>query len=183
MDFTERRVHDRTKRRMPCELVIEGRRQRGIVLDLSPTGLFVQTSAKPPKGGHLGVEMTVDGERLVLEARVVRKRVVPPQLLSAAAGGLGLRIVSAPASYFDFLARIGRTPEARAAPRPRGGPETAPEPEAEPEPAARFRVRLGQVGGSRTRTLEVEAADEHAARKLALAEAGSEWKVLQLDWL
>ena len=39
---------DRVKQRLTCELVIGDRNHQGIVLDLSKTGLFIQTSASPP---------------------------------------------------------------------------------------------------------------------------------------
>ena len=34
----------RVKRRITCELVIEGKRYSGIMLDVSATGMFVQTA-------------------------------------------------------------------------------------------------------------------------------------------
>ena len=46
----ERRRAERIKQRLTCELIIGDRRHPGIVLDISETGLFVQTSASPPQG-------------------------------------------------------------------------------------------------------------------------------------
>jgi hypothetical protein len=46
----ERRRAERIKQRLTCELIIGDRRHPGIVLDISETGLFVQTSASPPPG-------------------------------------------------------------------------------------------------------------------------------------
>jgi hypothetical protein len=42
----------------------------------------------------------------------------------------------------------------------------------------RFRVRVKQISGPRTRTIEVEGEDQPAADQKALEELGEGWKVL-----
>lgn len=48
-------------------------------------------------------------------------------------------------------------------------------------PEIRYRVRLKQVGGSRTRTCTVVCGSEAEAGELALAEVGEDWKILELE--
>jgi hypothetical protein len=50
---------------------------------------------------------TERGEDIELVVDVIRKLVVPRPLLSIARGGVGVRIVSAPDAYYEFLSRIG----------------------------------------------------------------------------
>lgn len=154
---------------MACRITTGGKQFSGVILDLSATGLFVQTSAKPPPEEPLTVEISVPGQReaLRLEARVVRLLIVPPRLISVAHGGLGLRITNAPEAYFAFLGSI--LPEAA---RPTA---TA----ASGAPAKRgFRVRVSQIGGTRSRTLHVLAESPEEAVALAFEETGPGWKVL-----
>ena len=98
----------RSKKRLPCTLVIEGNRLAGIVLDLSASGLFVQTSANPSPGARVDVELEIPGEaqRALLVGRVARTKVVPPRLKGVVHGGLGLHIESAPETFFHYLAQL-----------------------------------------------------------------------------
>lgn len=201
----------RTKKRLTCTLVIDGARLSGIVLDLSASGLFVQTSANPPAGSEIGLEIDVPGQqqRLDLVVRVVRRKVVPPRLKSVVHAGLGLQIQNAPEGYFRYVAQLqpGNTPAASAkaaAPETAAALETGAPP-AEAAPAAkaaaarasasrggapsrapaprqeRFRVRVSQIGGSRSRSLEIKAASESEARSEAETACGEGWKILACD--
>ena len=44
-----------------------------------------------------------------------------------------------------------------------------------------FRVRVKQVGGTRTRTLRVTAADGEAARREVAEDLGDRWKILEVS--
>ncbi len=193
----------RTKKRLACTLMIEGSRLAGIVLDLSASGLFVQTSANPAHGARVGLELDIPGEsqRCPLAVRVARRKVVPPRLKSVVHGGLGLQIENAPEAYFRYLAQIQADEAAAAsagasAPPAKASPAVAPPP-AKASPARtsaprrrpsprrpavpkkeRFRVRVSQIGGSRSRSLEVSAASEEDARREAMAASGGGWKIL-----
>ena len=170
----EKRGGDRRKRRVTCE--IEGRagRTRGIVLDLSPRGLFVQTDTGPALGEPVRVHLRGPGDQaLVIDAEVARKRVVPRRLSSVATGGLGLRIRQAPEEFFSLLSTDP----------PRATPATAPAtggPPVTPPAEVLFRVRVQQCGGPRSRNLLVSAAGEQAARERAMEDLGEEWKVLEV---
>ena len=166
-------------------------RYSGVILDVSATGFFVQTIAKPSPQDRVTVEISVPGQRepVRVEACVARLRVVPPQLMNVAHGGLGLRITNAPEAYFKFLgALMPESPTPEAAPAPLAPRDEAPAPAGPPEPRApavcgagerAFRVRVSQNGGRRSRTLRRAAASAEAAAALVLAEIGEGWRVLE----
>jgi hypothetical protein len=195
---------------MACTIVVGQRRHSGFVLDVSATGLFVQTSASPPPGSQVEVELSVPGERdpVHIRAAVARRKVVPPRLRTVAHGGVGLQIQSAPEAYFTMIAALQEMgpaageadPPEAAAPKqakakhagakgasdPAGKkkarpkrPRKLPPRMAPPPPRLSFRVRIQQ--GARSRRMNVVAATEEDARRQALAEAGSGWKVLGCD--
>ena len=84
----ERRRAERIDRKLTCELVIAGRRHPGIVLDLSPLGVFVQTAVAPPPGEKVGVRLLrSDATCVEVDAIVVRRHVVPRRLASIASSG------------------------------------------------------------------------------------------------
>jgi hypothetical protein len=149
------RRSDRVKRRVTCELAVGGRRHRGIVLDLSETGVFVQTEATPGPGARLQLRFHAgDGTAFEVEGSVARRQVAPPQLAGVVRGGLGLRVHTPPPAYFELL---GQTAEeattasgARAVAAARSasargsgaeaGPARAPAPRAAGGPATRSQV-------------------------------------------
>ena len=103
MGRPEKRTRERFKKRVSCELLFEERRYSGIVIDVSPRGLFVQTSAKPKLGRRVMVLLRVPGVGTCeIATRVARLKMVPPQLLSVVNGGVGL-FVEMPTPEFDRL--------------------------------------------------------------------------------
>lgn len=104
------RVTNRIKKRISCALKHGERRHAGIVLDVSKTGLFVQTSAKPRPGDEVEVALSMPGrkESVTVRARVARTKLVPPQLLTVAQGGVGLHIENAPQDYLEFVERVSQ---------------------------------------------------------------------------
>ena len=100
------RVDPRFKKRMSCRLKQEQRTYAGMVLDVSRTGLFVQTSAGAKPGDEVEVLL---GSReqaapVALTAEVVWQRKVPAQLRIVVEGGVGLKIRYAPELYYALLA-------------------------------------------------------------------------------
>jgi len=172
MPFDSRAL-DRIKRRMPCELLVRQHWHSGRVLDLSARGLFVQTNAKPRPRERVELRIACDGtEALHLFVEVARLKRVPPSLLCVAGGGIGVRIVIAPEEYFQFLCRL--VPPEQQAPLVFA---------AEPGEGPRFRVRVREIGGSRSRRIEVSASDREAARGRALEGIGEGWKILDVEEL
>lgn len=184
------RQAERTKHRAPCTVTIGGRRHNGFLIDYSTSGMFIQTSASPKVGERLDIEVTLRGQRMPMHVEVARRRAVPAQLRSVAGGGIGVRILSAPESFYALIAadREARVDEAVRAPEPPPRAR-APVSSALPAPAAasptaprqRFRVRLRATRGNRSRSLEIEAGSEREARERALKELGDDWKILEIQ--
>jgi hypothetical protein len=166
----DKRRHRRHSRRIPCQLFIGQREHSALVLDLSVTGLFIQTNARPEIGERLRVHLAHERAPLELTVEVARSRHVPPSLLAAARGGVGVRIVSAPEEYDRLLVRL------------RIAEPTASEFEYESE-TPHFRVHVVQAGGSRSRRVEVAASDAEKASARALEEVGTGWRVLRVQAL
>lgn len=196
-------VSGRSKQRAPCTITIDGRRHSGFVLDVSRTGLFIQTSAKPKPGQRLDIELTVRGETLQMHVEVARRKQVPTQLLTVAHGGVGVRVLNAPEAFYQLLAefqtkgvdlvsaaskgpasasRAASASPRRKASRSRQAPQRKPRESATPKAASdrEFRVRVMKVSGTRTRTLRVRGADEAASRHSVASDLGDEWKILEV---
>jgi hypothetical protein len=167
MSQHDRRGYDRKKRRIPCTLWVGTREHNALVLDLSPSGLFIQTHAKTQRGERLRIRIH-ESTVMELEVEVARTKHVPPNLLAATKGGIGVRVVSAPEEYYQLLAELGISDGTRTL-------------ELEPEPGLRYRVHVAQTGGPRSRRVEVAASDEDAARVRVLEELGDGWKVLRVE--
>ena len=178
------RRFERKKRRMPCDVVFEGRQHSGLVLDVSPGGLFIQTSAKAKPGDRLDLKLSLPGEaqKLPLQVEVVRRVVVPARLLAVAHGGVGVRILNAPEVYYNFMEALGigadsgefKTKPRSAEKSEEGAPSGA-------QPQQSYRVRVKQIQGPRSRNLDVTAASEEEARNQAQAELGEGWQVLEVE--
>ena len=172
----------RFKKRIPCRLKVGGESQTAMALNLSKSGLFVQTSAGPPRGESVVVDLDVaDGsETISVEARVVWRRVVAPHLRTISQGGVGLHIESAPETYYHFLSGVaGQALGARSS----AGDEAAePEPEEPSGDAGKeFRVRVKQEGGPRSRALVLRGESEDEARTEALKVVGQGWMILEVE--
>ena len=193
------RIFERKRRQMPCTLMLDGRHHGGLILDVSPGGLYIQSSAKIKPGDQLEIQMTIPGVegRHQLQVEVVRKIIVPARLLKIARGGVGVRIINAPEAYYQFMDDLGVTEDAgtskleqlenrrakaaatSSAAKAKSEAEAAPEPKEEPPaPQSQFRVRIKQSQGPRSRTVSVEADSEDDARRQALHAAGAGWIVL-----
>jgi hypothetical protein len=155
------RIFERKRRQMPCTLTLDGRNHGGLILDVSPGGLYIQSSAKIKPGDQIELQTTIPGVegRLRLEVEVVRKVVVPAQLLKVAHGGVGVRIINAPEAYYQFMDNLGVTADAgtskleqlenrraesvevsrqeEARPEPEAKPEPKPEAKPKPKPEAK----------------------------------------------
>jgi len=172
---TKDRVATRHRWRLACEVVSDGRSQRAIVLDMSETGVFVQTGTRLPPGAEVDVRvlLTDGAEPILLRARVARNKQVPPQLTSVARGGVGLKILDAPAAYYETIASLEGSDAKR-----------QPNASAVPQPArTRFRVRVKQADGPRSRSVEILADSPDDARALALAQVGAGWEAVGADVL
>ncbi len=105
--MTKRRF-PRIKRRLSCEVSIDGRRRVGVVLDLSPGGFFVQTQAAPEIGSKVLVHLRDRSDRVVdVPVRIASRREIAPRLRSVARGGIGCAVAAPPEEYFQLLHSLG----------------------------------------------------------------------------
>jgi hypothetical protein len=175
--MAETRSAKRHKWRLPCEIVFEGGRQRSFVIDLSESGLFVQTGAKLRPGSQVEVHLAIEsmGAPILLRARVARTKQVPAQLTSVAHGGVGLQLLDVPTAWIDAVRRLSSGTSLR------GSASAASTPPSPRIALERFRVRIKQSDGPRSRTLELRAESADHARTLALREAGAGWEAVAAD--
>ena len=100
----ERREHPRSKRRIPCELQHGGNRYRGIAVNVSPSGLFIQTDATLNPGAEVELELLVDEFRnFSLRGVVIHRRAIPPMLAPLIRPGVGVQIIEAPDAFFEVV--------------------------------------------------------------------------------
>jgi len=101
----------RFRKRIPCKVRRSRSTFSGLVVDVSATGLFVQTSAAAMAGDE--IDITLSGREqepaITVNAQVVWRRQVPYQLRSMVEGGLGLKIRYAPEQYYAILAEAARS--------------------------------------------------------------------------
>ena len=176
-----KRTTNRRKRRIPCTLWVGEREHTALVLDLSPSGLFIQTHARTQRGERLRLQLSHENTAIELRIEVVRMKQVPPNLLAAARGGIGARIVEAAPAYQALMKQLGIAERAR--PSIEYAPEPQPEVEARSESGSRFRIHVAQIGGPRSRRVEVSAPDAEIASASALEQLGDGWKVLRVEAL
>ena len=101
----------RFQKRIPCAFNAGGRSCSGLVLNVSRSGLFLQTSTPEKSGAVVDLELNpLDRhEPIALKARIVWKRAVPAHMRSMAKGGLGMQIVWADEAYYGLLASLIET--------------------------------------------------------------------------
>jgi Tfp pilus assembly protein PilZ len=176
------KVEPRFKKRLPCRVKVAGSSYAGMVLNVSRGGLFIQTSAGPPPGAGVTVDLDVANRTATVPigARVVWRRVVAPHLRTLSQGGVGVRIESAPEAYFQFLSAVAGG--VFASPPSTGHEACAPAPESPSESAGiEFRVRVKQQGGPRSRTMVLQCESEAEARTRALGVVGAGWVILDVE--
>lgn len=97
----DKRRHKRYKRRLTVDLDLGGQCLRAFVIDLSSSGMFVQTNQSISPGTVVAVRFapTSTNPMMIVRAVVARRRAVPAHLRAIAASGLGLEILEAPPEY------------------------------------------------------------------------------------
>ncbi len=192
-----RRRLPRAKKRMSCGMTADGRRYSAVVLDISPNGVFLQTSAKLDVGAIVDLELNLPGEDhpVLAQARVARLKLVPHELRSVERGGIGLQIDLPPPEFLMYYAEATRAeipdaaPPKHDVPKPGAARRRAVKASAEPtlppvekkKTEIEYRVRLSQIGGNRTRNLVILCDTVGQAEAAALAETGDGWKVLVVE--
>ncbi len=98
----------RFRKRIPCAINAGGRSCSGLVLNVSRSGLFLQTSIPENSGTVVDLELKpLDrAEPIALTARVVWRRAVPARLRTIVNGGLGMQIIWADEAYYGLLSAL-----------------------------------------------------------------------------
>jgi hypothetical protein len=103
----EHRREERTAKTLFCQILCEGKWLPAVVLDASPSGLFVRTSISPPAGTEIEVTLRrAGGQTWTLQTTVARKSQGRAHDTSIGGRGLGLRIVQPPDGFSDFIATL-----------------------------------------------------------------------------
>jgi len=187
----------RRKKRLSCEIISEGSRYSGIALDVSATGLFVQTNVKPVPGSLVEIGLLLPGlaELVTMEARVARTKVVPAELLTLAHGGVGLALVRPDDAFLDFVAEM--SPEHAAAvaalrskaggvgPNRGGGGSGAGgrmrNGSTGASVAKRFRIHAVETATGKRNSFLVTCETEQEASDEVLKQLGDDWQVLFIE--
>ena len=176
----------RFKKRLSCDLEFAGHRHPGLVLNLSRSGLFVQTSLRARPGSVIGVNLNSPqyDDPIELHTRVVWKRVVSQAMRGVQHGGVGLVIdVDSPA-FAGLVGDIEAIQQERSsgADRPassRPAPTQAVRAE-QPGATPSWRVRVGMEGSPRSRSFEISAASADEAATKALGQLDADWMVIEV---
>ncbi len=163
----------RVKKRLPCTLEHADNRRSGLILNLSRSGIFVQTILPAEPGMLVNVDFcNPSHDRPIgLQAAVVWRRRVSTLMTGINQSGMGMRIQWPPSEYDALLAEI--LPQPPAADQPRGD---APAPG-----LLRYVVRLTQSGGPRSRLVTVHSESEQRACEQARAELSEGWTILEIS--
>jgi hypothetical protein len=97
----QKRRHRRIRRSFACELCIGDRRYRGMAVELSQSGLFVQTAAAIRPGSEIEIRLAGSGTvpGMALRAVVARRHIAPAQLATFVRRGVALEVLEAPVEY------------------------------------------------------------------------------------
>jgi len=99
-------VFERFRRRVTCDLIVEGSRHGAIVTDLSASGLFVRTKHTSRTGDRIRIVLHEDDGEFEIDARVVREHRMSRHHTTGTPSGIGVSIMAAPEGYFQMLTRL-----------------------------------------------------------------------------
>jgi len=101
------RQFPRLKRRVNCNVHIDGGEHVGVVLELSPDGFFVQTNANAELGSKVVIVLNGSaGDPIEVEATVANRRRIPRHLASVTRNGFGCALRTPQETYYQFLGSI-----------------------------------------------------------------------------
>lgn len=97
----ERRRHQRIQHRMVARFHVEGKTQRGVILNHSESGLFLQAQKQLRVGTAISLQIAAGV--MVLQGRVVWVRKPPSESELGVPGGMGIELLSPPKEYLDLV--------------------------------------------------------------------------------
>jgi hypothetical protein len=138
-----------------------------MVLDVSTSGVFVQTTVSFRPGTDVSLTIYVPGGRMfALEGQVARVVESPVGLKAEAGCGLAVALRDPPAAYVAWVNSLVQSNGKAQIPQAR---------------QQSFRVQLKQMAGNETHTVLVRCGSEAEASEHALAEMDDDWKVLSVE--
>jgi hypothetical protein len=189
----ERRRSPRHRCRLRCLVRRAGQRDEATVLDVSLSGLSLQTTLELAQGDEVELEIG-DGARVRVLALAWNARRVRRAGETSNVVGMMLSEVGP-----DYEALVGRVAASRAKPAARPPAPTpaaplstasqapppqpvrrAPPPLLGPRPLLWWRLRVKETNGPRTRLVTLAAASAEDAATQSLAEMGGGWEVLEV---
>lgn len=159
---------------MPCTLNLPTGDHNGLVINLSPGGLFVQTTMPARPGSWVRISLPTPSreDTIALEAKVVWRRRAPRTSPGFALNGMGVEIRTPPKAYAELM--MGIAPESLQ-------PSGAGVREVDCTSGPSWIVRLGLSGSPRSKRAIVQAPDEDEAARRALADLADGWCVLDIE--
>jgi hypothetical protein len=159
------------------------KREEATLLDVSLSGLSLQTRMDLAQGDEVEVEIA-DGGRVKVHALAWNARRVRrgQETLHV----VGMMLAEVGPDYEALVMRIAgaRAPAARRAadraPAPPAPERRAPPPLVAPRRLPWWRLRVKQTTGSRTRVVTLAAASAEDAAARSLAEMGAGWEVMEV---
>ncbi len=107
--MAEKRLFPRVRKRILVGFDVGGHSTEGFTYDLSATGIFVRSVHLPNVGTRVELRLkTHEGNRLIVNSRVVRTYRVPANLTVFVPSGFCVRLLNPPEEYFQLLARLLR---------------------------------------------------------------------------
>jgi hypothetical protein len=189
----ERRRSPRHRGRLRGVVRRGAKREDAVLLDVSLSGLSLQTSLELSQGDEVALEIPADGARVRVQALAWNARRV--RRGGETSNVVGMMLAEVGADYEALVERVaGSRPSA--APVPAKAPaEPLSKPTREPAPETRhrappphlgprrllwWRLRVKETFGQRTRIVTLAAASAEAAAAQSLAEMGAGWEVIEV---
>jgi hypothetical protein len=185
----ERRATPRHRCRLRCALRRGSKREDALLLDVSLSGLSVQTRLSLAQGDEVEIEIAEGAARTCVRALAWNTRRVRRGVETFFVAGMML--AEAGTEYEALVARVaGSRPPAAAKPNPPPRVAADPAAAAAARPAAPpiagprrlpwWRLRVKAKDGLRTQLVTLAAASAEEAAAQALAEMGEGWEVLEV---
>jgi hypothetical protein len=103
----ENRMFARSTCRIPCEFSIAGKARSGFVIDISASGVFIQTNAVAEPGAEATITIRPSkAEPITITATIARKLQGHRSMTTVRAKGIGLSIHNAPEAFFALVANL-----------------------------------------------------------------------------
>lgn len=100
----DRRAEPRKNKTLFCQLECWGRQFPAVVLDVSPSGLFVRTAIAAPRGAEVEVTLRLAGGKTWHLRAEIARDARPGSSRDMLRGlGMGLRIIDIPDGFAEFV--------------------------------------------------------------------------------